>query len=81
MKNYHWTKTAVSTNVYTISWYDGSTLLCQTQTKIIGPEVEVEIALGLAAEQLRKENPALFPEEVEEKEEPMTMSSEEEIYG
>ena len=80
--NYHWTKTTVATDCYTISWYDGSTLLCQTQTKIVGPAAEVETAIQLAAEQLRKENPALFPEETDSTEEGiMTMNMEEEVYG
>lgn len=81
--NYNWTKTLISPNCYTVSWYDGQTLLCSTQTKIIGPEAEVETALSFAAEQLRKENAVLFPEDVEELETDgiSTMNMEEEIYG
>lgn len=82
MHSYHWTKTLTAENCYTITWYDGQSSLCQTETKIIGPQAEVETALGLAAEQLRKENSALFPEETEETGEISTQSTtEEEVYG
>lgn len=81
--NYHWTKTVISTDCYTITWYDGQTQLCSTQTKIIGPQAEVDLALSLAAEQLRKENAALFPDEEPEEEGAgiSTMSIGEEVYG
>lgn len=82
--NYHWIKATSNADCYTISWYDNTSLICQTQTKIIGPADEVETALELAAEQLRKENASLFPEDPEQDSEEnlTTMStSEEEVYG
>ena len=83
MHDYKWTKTTISKDCYTVSWYDGQTLLCSTQTQIIGPVEEIETALALAAEQLRKENASLFPEDEHEEgtEGISTISEGEEIYG
>ena len=80
---YHWTKTSTGNDTYTITWYDDQTVLCSTQTKIIGPTAEVETALSLAAEQLRKENAALFPDQESGEEDAgiSTMSIGEEVYG
>lgn len=79
---YHWTKTSTGNDTYTITWYDDQTVLCSTQTKIIGPAAEVETALSLAAEQLRKENAALFPDQESGEDIGIsTMSIGEEVYG
>lgn len=81
--NYHWTQTATAENCYKITWFDGETSLCSTETKVVGPEDGVQINLSFAASQLRKENSHLFPEEVEEvsMESGIATLNEEEIYG
>lgn len=64
--NYHYETTDLGSSKYKIQWFDSQLLLCETETQIKGQTEDVKVALSLAAEQLRIDNAALFPEEVPE---------------